>query len=355
MRFIKRLATHLQSVDFPLPIHAPADWQRIESAEINQGSLWRTSIALPEVPEAHIIVPSLSCLEGAYQYQWIVSRGALSGSGSGSGSAENLSALAPITPAGSTAHPIFVVAHDAQVTLLGKIDCWHTESPLTESRAHVLLWLPNSSSPPRQDLLTITVRPIDLEDIQLPHAEDSISLPMPRAISQMQAEPGIAKRICSPTATAMAVAGNQALEQWPRAVTACLDPHTKAYGKWPLAIYWASQNARIGAIEALADWQAALTVLNNGSPVVCSIRFGKDDLPGAPMQQTGGHLVVLYGLEFEGEHGYALVMDPGAAAAAEVARRYPLKAFSDAWLSHRGGAYLFSTPPASGSRPGETA
>ena len=349
MRFIKRLATHLQSVDFPLPIHAPADWQRIESAEINQGSLWRTSIALPEVPEAHIIVPSLSCLEEAYQYQWIVSREALSGS------AENLSALAPITPAGSTAHPIFVVAHDAQVTLLGKIDCWHTESPLTESRAHVLLWLPNSSSPPRQDLLAITVRPIDLEDIQLPHAEDSISLSMPRAISQMQAEPGIAKRICSPTATAMAVAGNQALEQWPRAVTACLDPHTKAYGKWPLAIYWASQNARIGAIEALADWQAALTVLNNGSPVVCSIRFGKDDLPGAPMQQTGGHLVVLYGLEFEGEHGYALVMDPGAASAAEVARRYPLKAFSDAWLSHRGGAYLFSTPPASGSRPGETA
>ena len=352
MQFIKRLATHLQCLDFPLPIHAPADWQRIESAEIIQGSLWRTSIALPEVPEAHIIVPSLSCLEEAYQYQWIVSRDALSGSGSGS--AENLSALAPIAPAGSTAHPIFVVAHDAQGTLQGKIDCWHTESPLTESRAHVLLWLPNSSSPPRQDLLAITMRPIDLENIQLPHAEDSISLPMPRAISQMQAEPGIAKRICSPTATAMAVAGNQALEQWPRAVTACLDPHTKAYGKWPLAIHWASQNARIGAIEALTDWQAALTVLNNGSPVVCSIRFGKDDLPGAPMQQTGGHLVVLYGLEFEGEHGYALVMDPAAASAAEVARRYPLKAFSDAWLSHRGGTYLFSTPPALGARLGET-
>ena len=38
--------------------------------ETNQGSLWLTSIALPEVPEAHIIVPSLSCLEEAYQYQW---------------------------------------------------------------------------------------------------------------------------------------------------------------------------------------------------------------------------------------------------------------------------------------------
>ena len=350
MRFIKRLATHPKNVDFPLPIHAPAEWQLIESAETNQGSLWLTSIALPEVPEEHIIVPSLSCLEEAYQYQWIVSRAALSGSESRPKSGEHLSVLAPIAPAGSTAHPIFVVAHDAPGTLRGKIDCWHTESPLTESRVNALLWLPNSSTPPRQDLLSVTVRPIDLADIQLPQAGDSISLPMPRAISQMQAEPGIAKRICSPTATAMAVGGNHALEHWPRAVTACLDPHTKAYGKWPLAIHWASQNARIGAIEALADWKAALIVLNNGSPVVCSIRFGKDNLPGAPLQHTGGHLVVLYGLEFEGEHGYALVMDPAAASTAEVARRYPLKEFSDAWLRHRGGTYLFSTPPALASR-----
>ena len=350
MRFIKRLATHPKNVDFPLPIHAPVEWQLIEAAETNQGSLWLTSIALPEVPEAHIIVPSLSCLEEAYQYQWIVSRAALSGSESRPKSGEHLSVLAPIAPTGSTAHPIFVAAHDAPGTLRGKIDCWHTESPLTESRANALLWLPNSSSLPRQDLLSITVRPIELADIQLPQAEDAISLPMPQAISQMQAEPGIAKRICSPTATAMAVAGNHALTQWPRAITACLDPHTKAYGKWPLAIHWASQNARIGVIEALADWQAALIVLTNGSPVVCSIRFGKDDLPGAPMQQTGGHLVVLYGLEFEGEHGYALVMDPAAASTAEVARRYPLKAFTDAWLRHRGGTYLFSTPPALASR-----
>ena len=153
----------------------------------------------------------------------------------------------------------------------------------------------------------------------------------------------------------MAVGGGQALQHWPGAVEACLDPHTKAYGKWPLAIYWASQNTRIGSIEASVDWKAALTVLKKGSLVVCSIRFGKEDLPGAPIEQTSGHLVVLYGLEFEGEHGFALVMDPAAASADEVVRRYPLESFSDAWLSHRGGTYLFSTPPASASRPGETA
>ena len=195
MRFIKRLATHPKNVDFPLLIHAPVEWQLIESAETNQGSL--AHIALPEVPEAHIIVPSLSCLEEAYQYQWIVSRAALSGSESRPKSASTL-AYSPLAPAGSTAHPLVVVAHDTPGTLRGKIDCWHTESPLTESRANALLWLPNSSTPPRQDLLSVTVRPIDLADIQLPQAGDSISLPMPRAISQMQAEPGIANAFALP-------------------------------------------------------------------------------------------------------------------------------------------------------------
>ena len=83
--------------------------------------------------------------------------------------------------------------------------------------------------------------------------------------------------------------------------------------------HWASQNARIGAIKGFGGLEGGLIVLNNGSPVVCSIRFGKDNL-NAPLQHTGGHLVVLYGLEFEGEHGYALVMDPATASTAEVAK-----------------------------------
>ena len=89
-----------------------------------------------------------------------------------------------------------------------------------------------------------------------------------------------------------------------------------------------------------------MSVLQAGCPVVCSIRFAEGALPDAPLPKSAGHLVVLYGIEFTGENstreGYALVMDPAGKDADAVARRYPLQAFSDAWLTYRGGAYLFA-------------
>lgn len=347
MQFTKRLATHPARLNFPLPIHATVAWQPIGSAERNQGSLWRTSVALPALPESHIVVPSFACLEDDYQYQWVLSNTVAPDS------MEHTSTLAAITASNSAVHPIFKQADDIGGSLSAKIDCWHTQSDLPTVMAYLTLWLPHSLKPPEQDLMVISLRPIEQAISVLPNTTESTRLAMPCPISQMQAEPSIAKRICSPTATAMAVAGEQALKHWPTAVKVCLDPHTKAYGKWPLAIYWASQNRRLGSVEALANWPTALTVLKAGSPIVCSIRFDKDALPGAPLQRTDGHLVVLYGVEFEGESGFALVMDPAAESHAEVARRYPLEAFSQAWLGQRGGAYLFSPTQARTARVGE--
>ena len=347
MQFTKRLATYPARLNFPLPVHATVAWQPIESGNHTSGSLWGTRIALAAVPEAHIIVPSFACLEHDYQYQWVLS------SAVAADSMENTSTLAAITPADSAAHRIFMQACDVGSGISAKIDCWHTQSDLLAVTAQLTLWLPHSLKPPEQDLVVISLRPIEQTITALPNRLDRTRLAVPCPISQMQAEPSIAKRICSPTATTMAVAGEQALKYWPDAIKACLDPHTKAYGKWPLAIYWASENMRLGSVEALADWPTALTVLKSGSPIVCSIRFGKDALPGAPLPQTGGHLVVLYGVEFDGESGFALVMDPAAASHAEVARRYPLEAFSQAWLGQRGGAYLFSPTQTQTARIGD--
>ena len=39
-----------------------------------------------------------------------------------------------------------------------------------------------------------------------------------------------------------------------------------------LAIYWASQQERLGAVEAVFDWAEIETVLRCGAPIVCSIR-----------------------------------------------------------------------------------
>ena len=160
----------------------------------------------------------------------------------------------------------------------------------------------------------------------------------------MLARPEIAKRICSPTATAMAVGGADAPALWPDAITGCLDTNTKAYGKWPLAIYWASQQQRLGAVEAVFDWAEIETVL---PWVRCTHRLQYPLCRGGSarcsVDAVGGHLVVLYGIEFEQNEGFALVMDPAGNSVDDVAKRYPLQAFSDAWISHRGGAYFFES------------
>jgi hypothetical protein len=57
------------------------------------------------------------------------------------------------------------------------------------------------------------------------------------------------------------------------------------------------------------------------------------------MPQTGGHLVMLYGIQGE----YILVKDPAAATDTEVDRRYQVNEFSEAWLRRRGAAYIFCT------------
>ena len=113
---------------------------------------------------------------------------------------------------------------------------------------------------------------------------------------------------------------------------------TKAYGVWPLAIRWASLHGVIGAVEAFSDWDTARACIAADAPLVCSIRFDRDGLRGAPLERTGGHLVVLYGIDGD----EVLVKDPAASTHSEVERRYDASQFSAAWLTRRGAAYVLA-------------
>ncbi|HCG70391.1 MAG TPA: hypothetical protein DE147_08015 [Gammaproteobacteria bacterium] len=330
MQFTTRLASSPASLNFPLPTTQSSSWQRIRTQNITCGSLWQTQIELPEIPTEHIIVPSYACSSSSYQYQWSL----------GQSASNTACVLQPITALDASAHVSFRAANETAEQLTAKIDCWHTTAPTPPMQACLTVYLAQTNEPPENDLVALSVRPIDMDMGQLP--TQSIINQRPPALSQMQARPEIAQRICSPTATAMAIAAKDAESQWLHAIEHCLDPHTKAYGKWPLAVYWASQQGRIGSIEAISSWSSVVDILAEGCPIVCSIKFGKNSLPNAPLTQSGGHLVVLYGIQIELNQGYALVMDPASPTVREVPRRYPLTAFSKAWLAHRGGAYVFA-------------
>jgi hypothetical protein len=164
----------------------------------------------------------------------------------------------------------------------------------------------------------------------------------------MAATADIRKRICSPTALAMALAqlsemsGSKHLERfWLQLVEECYDPITRAYGMWPQAIYQANRRGILATVECNIDWQKVHHALDQQTPVVCSIRYAKSALDHAPMTQTAGHLVLLYGVNAR----EVLVMDPAAENAAAVGRVYDRKQFAAAWLTHRGAAYFFSRDP----------
>jgi len=330
----------------PLPVHGSILWQPATLPQGTDGSAWQTSLTLPPVPEGHILVPSYSCLTQGHQYQW-----RLLPSGLSNNSPAHTDTLAPVLGPDTKTWTGFQSQSKDIAAIEPKIDCWHSIANIDGLTAQLTVFLPETSEPPERDLLVFSIRPISLSADDIPRPSRSVQAPCPVAISQMLAEPSIAKRICSPSATVMAVAGSEAEHYWPAAVSACYDPQTKAYGKWPLAVHWATQVGRLGAIEALANWEPALALLESGQSLVCSIRFAQGELPEAPLAQTGGHLVVLYGIDIEQDQAAALVMDPAGPDREQVCRRYPLDRFTRAWLGQRGGTYLFAPSTATTQGP----
>lgn len=308
MEFVIRLGTG-RARSYPLPIEVGPDWVQADGG-------WTAHVQLPKIPKAHIIVPSFSSVSNPSTYRFSIGRE----SADLDLSLDQATSLMWVPRGANTAKP----KCDA---FSAHIDCWHSaKSSTAVVKLHVA-----QQERPQDELVVISVRPLDKR--YRPTRKPLIEAPRPTPISQMMAPRSIAGGICSPTATAMALGSC-----WPQTIRACHDPRTRAFGCWPLAIHWGSQCGHIGAVEALFEWDSIYQVLSAGSPLVCSINFSKGDLTGAPQNQTGGHLVTLYGLT----ETKALVMDPAAKSHEEVAKEYDLKEFADAWLRQRGAAYIFN-------------
>lgn len=312
MEFVTRLAS--SSTQYPLPTQGETTWQQAPKGG------WQTELELPPLPKDHIVVPSFCTLDDAQApYQFTLHTPA------------DRYALNPVP-----SRPEDRLNPRPAAEISCHIDCWHTHNKVNGAR--ILLQVGCEHAPTRY-LLTVSLRPLELadEEVPLPPAT-SIMVDVPENISQMTAAENIRARICSPTALAMALSAMHKQVDWSAAVAACYDPLTKAYGAWPLAIRHAASYNTIAAVECFSRWSEVVQVLQAGSPLVCSIRFGKEQLQSAPLAQTGGHLVVLHGIEGNS----VLVKDPAARQHADVAHRYLAAEFSRAWLQRRGAAYIFA-------------
>jgi hypothetical protein len=102
---------------------------------------------------------------------------------------------------------------------------------------------------------------------------------------------------------------------------------------------WAFNAAYAGArgVRALAAYLRGIdhvaAFVASGFPVAISIAWETGQLPGAPLERSDGHLIVVRGLDT----AHVLVNDP---AQRGIATRYPRAALDAAFRGHGGVAYL---------------
>jgi hypothetical protein len=147
-------------------------------------------------------------------------------------------------------------------------------------------------------------------------------------------------RICSPTSVAMVLGaiGTRATAAEVAAAAYCAE-HDR-YGVWPAGVWAASRRGALGYVVAIGSWECARELLARGIPLVLSEAHGPGGLPGSPLPETDGHLLVLRGLR----GGRALVNDPAAPSADGVPMEYDLGDLGRAWLGHGGIAYVLVDP-----------
>ena len=158
--------------------------------------------------------------------------------------------------------------------------------------------------------------------------------------SQMVEPEPMRSHICSPTSVAMV------LERWGRRVETAefaaqvFQRALNRYGVWPAAVLAAAHHGIAGYLLRFPDWSSAAWCLAAGLPIVASVRYAENELPGAAMPKTDGHLVVLTG--YDGDD--VLVNDPAAATHAGVPRRVRRSDLERVWLERAGVGYVFFDP-----------
>ena len=293
-------------MNYPLPLHGHAEWR---------GGSAPVRIELPDIPANHLITASFSSVSTAAPFSFRLdaagARFETARFGHGTRRRERRRGTGAIVP----------------------VDCFETNAAL----AKPILSLRCKATRPRDYLLAVSIRPWEMvPPQQAPADRPATAAP---CLSQLSLAEDVRFLACSPTATSMAL-GIERHSDFEAFVASARHRPTGLYGAWPQNVWAAARRGVLAAVELATDWQLAQLVLASGAPLVASIRFGTGELAGSPRPQTGGHLVLLRGLE-----GDAVVVNDPAAEPGAVECRYNAAEFAKVWMRRRGVAYVFAHTP----------
>lgn len=237
------------------------------------------------------------------------------------------------------------------------VDTWQAATPLTQWQVRVSLYRNAATKPvvrlDRVGAMASALVPRGSTPTSTPGPASGTVLDVP-AFSQMTHSGhypqwgGGGEAWCSPTSTAMVLAyyGLQP-GPFPDITAGHADPqvdHTArlvydhAYegtGNWAFNTAYASTLTTGDAyVTRLPDLRAAEDFIVAGVPLVASIAFGRNQLTGAPISSSNGHLLVVVGFEADGD---VVVNDPAGAGNSAVRRVYDRDEFEDIWINASGG------------------
>ena len=236
------------------------------------------------------------------------------------------------------------------------VDTWQAATPLTHWQVRVRLYRQSSKAKVSLDRIGAMASAL------VPRGSTPTSTPGPAAgtvldvpaFSQMTHSGhypqwgGGGEAWCSPTSTSMVLA-YYGLQPGPFTDITSGHPdaqvdHTArmvfdhAYdgtGNWAFNTAYASTlTAGDAYVTRLPDLRAAEDFIVAGVPLVASVAFGRNQLTGAPISASNGHLMVVVGFEADGD---VVVNDPAGSTNGAVRRVYDRDEFEDIWINASGG------------------
>ena len=157
--------------------------------------------------------------------------------------------------------------------------------------------------------------------------------------SQLEQDPSVALKICSPTSLAMVLQYWGLNKSVPEVYTGVQDHTTGIYGDWPFNTAFAGANGFNARVDRFYSIEQLEREIAAGRPAIISISYSAGEITGAAAISTDGHLIVVRGFTPEGD---VIVNDPVAPNSRSVRLVYRRDQLSRVWLRSGGIVYLVS-------------
>lgn len=240
----------------------------------------------------------------------------------------------------SRALPYVVYEHDARASLSGFDNVARIDTDVVSAPGEIVAINVVSRKP----LLRVAAStpPVDAPRYNTPLAAAQSELDVPE-LSQYVPESPDERGWCAPATLAMLLGAHGTHVSVAEAVAGVFDRSYDGTGNWTFCTAYAGRCGFASAAAYLRDLATVEAFIAAGLPLALSIAWEGDALPGAPLDHSAGHILVVRGFSPDGD---VIVNDPAQPAIRHV---YQRAAFERCWLGHGGVALLVAPPNAATS------